>query len=220
MSERKVKKTRPSYLFSSILPILPLVYGYYRRHCLEQFYSQTHIPALEITDCGLLKGVVYRWNRKPLKPVLYRPDMLVFLIIVIYLRKGKKCWRRQVAALAGPASGPCCVWILLRTSPPRPWCGNRGETCGERVAEPSLQSATTPGWQIDLDVVDGWQWSEQSWDVAPGLWLAPGPWQLWQTRPCRVFLAKHEGKKLSTIMQVKKGDGQRRNCCVGGVYVT
>lgn len=48
MPERKVNKILMVYLFESILSILSLVHGYFRRHCLEQFYSQTHIPVLEL----------------------------------------------------------------------------------------------------------------------------------------------------------------------------
>lgn len=43
------------------------------------------------------------------------------------------------------------------------------------VAEPSIESAGTPGWQIELDIVDSWPQLEQPWDVTPRLWLAPGP---------------------------------------------
>lgn len=102
--------------------------------------------------------------------------MLVFLIVAIYLRQGKKCWGRQVAALAGPAPGApavfefCCKHLL-----PGPGGVAEGEACGE----PSLQFATVLGWQIDLDIADSWQQLEQSWDVTPRLRLAPGPRQLW-----------------------------------------
>lgn len=81
---------------------------------------------------------------------------------------------------------------------------SKGEVYGGSVAEPSLQSATIPGWQSDLDIVDGWQWLEQSWVVTPGLWPAPRPWQLQQTRPGSLRFAKHERNKPSTIIQVKR----------------
>lgn len=57
----------------------------------------------------LLKKVVYHRNWKSLKSMLYSSDMLIFFIIAIYLRKGKECLGKVVAALAGPLPGPWCV---------------------------------------------------------------------------------------------------------------
>lgn len=154
---------------------------------------------LEITACSLVKRVVYHWDWKPLKTVLYRPDRLVFLfIIVIYWRKGKKHCRRQVAALAGPACGSCCVWILLQTSAPRLWCGSGACVWREH------------GWNIPTVCkcqpwLAGWP-GRCGWLAAAGAELRCHSQALAILAKAffSVLCAKHKWNKPSTIMQVKK----------------
>lgn len=64
MSKRKVNKKLQFHLFESIFFILSLVHGYFRRRCLEHFHSQTHIPALEITNPLFAEesGVPLKWE--------------------------------------------------------------------------------------------------------------------------------------------------------------
>lgn len=180
------------------------MHGYFRRYCSEEFHSQTYILVLEITTCGLLKRVVYHWNWKPPKSILYRPDRLDFLLLLFIEGQGRNIAEDELLHLLAQLVAPAvfefsCKHLL-------PGSGVlEGHMCGESMAEPSLQSAAANPGLADWPGRCGWL-------AAAGAELrchsqaldGPRPMAVLAKAFCSVLCAKHKWNKPSTIMQVKK----------------